>query len=112
MSTQPSVDLPEFPPGYIPGPVNRHLRWNEVEGHLAESLHYWLSTTRPDGRPHVVRGELGERLSAEYARKYSPAYTPGPDSWSGPHAGGLRMMRPIKALAWTSFPSDVTRFTF
>jgi hypothetical protein len=59
-----------------------------------------------------VEGALGERLSAEFARKYAPTYTPSPDAWSGLDAGGLRLITPQKVIAWTSFPTDVTRFTF
>jgi hypothetical protein len=166
MSTSPTVDTPELPPGYVPEPPKSHLPWHEVEERLRDSLHYWLSTTRPDGRPHVVprwgvwvdgafhydgspdtrhvqnltgnprcvlhlesgeqavivegrslepepvTGELGHRLSAEFARKYGPAYTPGPDAWSGERAGGLRILAPEKVIAWSSFPADVTRFVF
>jgi hypothetical protein len=164
--SDPLVDTPEFPAGYLPGPVQGHLPWEEVESRLVEALNYWLSTTRPDGRPHVVPrwgvwldgglwydgspetrharnlagggpcvlhlesgqtvtivegvsstvppvgGALGDRLSAEFARKYAPAYTPSPDAWSGIDAGGLRLLTPQKVIAWASFPSDVTRFTF
>lgn len=166
MNGSPRIDSPDFPEGYVPEPTGRHLEWEEVEGWLSESRHYWLSTTRPDGRPHVVprwgiwidgrfwydgspqtrhvrnlaqnpncalhlesgekvailegasvasapvTGDLGVRLADEYARKYGPAYTPGPDSWSDEIAGGLRVLRPVKALAWSDFPGDVTRFTF
>jgi hypothetical protein len=52
--SDPRIDIPVFPAGYLPGPVRTHLTWAEVESDLIDSLHYWLSTTRPDGRPHVV----------------------------------------------------------
>ena len=45
---------PEMPDGYgvvDTGPV---LAWETVEARLVESVNYWLSTSRPDGRPHVV----------------------------------------------------------
>lgn len=166
MSIHPRIDSPEFPDGYIPEPSGHHLEWAAVEGWLAESLHYWLSTTRPDGRPHVVprwgvwmdgvfwydgspqtrhvrnlatnphcalhlesgrrvailegqsmasqpvTGELGQRLADEFARKYRPTYTPAPDAWSDEIAGGLRSLGPVKAIAWSAFPGDVTRFSF
>ncbi|MEX0864343.1 MAG: pyridoxamine 5'-phosphate oxidase family protein [Acidimicrobiia bacterium] len=166
MSDEPTVDLPRLPPGYIPEPSMVYLSWAEVEDRLREALHYWVSTTRPNGNPHVVprwgvwldgsfwydgspetrhalnlsenphcvlhlesgetvtivegrslasdpvTGQLGDRLSAEYARKYAPVYTPSPDSWGGKAAGGLRVLRPLKVIAWTSFPTGVTRFTF
>jgi hypothetical protein len=164
--SRPKVDLPEFPEGYLPGPVTAPLSWEAVESALVDARHYWLATTRPDGRPHVVprwgvwldgafwydgspqtrhsrnlavndrcvlhlesgesvtivegasrpsapvTGSLGERLSAEYSRKYAPVYTPAPDSWSDAGAGGLGVLTPEKVIAWTSFPTDVTRFTF
>lgn len=56
--------------------------------------------------------ELGRRLAAEYARKYAPAYAPEPDAWSDDQAGGMRVVTPSRAIAWTRFPDDVTRFTF
>ncbi len=145
-----------------------YLEWGDVEAWLIESGEYWLASTRPDGRPHVVPrwgvwlddvfwydgapttrhtrnvelnpgcalhlesawstvlivegesrssepivGELGERLAAEYARKYeSRGYTPAADAWSDQHAGGMRALTPKKAIAWTVFPTDMTRFVF
>ena len=44
-----------MPGGYgVPENVDGALEWRAVEDRLTESLHYWMSTTRPDGRPHVV----------------------------------------------------------
>jgi hypothetical protein len=57
--------------------------------------------------------ELAAAISAEFIRKYEEhGYAPGPDSWSGEHAGGLSRFVPAKALAWQEFPKDVTRFRF
>ena len=36
------------------GTPTRLLEWEPVAARLAASRHYWLATTRPDGRPHVV----------------------------------------------------------
>lgn len=52
--SMPRIDDPVFPPGYVPEPSGRYLSWDTVSAWLTESLHYWLATTRPDGRPHVV----------------------------------------------------------
>lgn len=155
-----------MPEGYGVEQAEAYVEWDHVESKLRESRNYWLATTRPDGRPHVVprwgvwldgqfwydgspetlhvrnlakdprcvlhledgmdvtivegrsiqsepiTGELGERLAAEYARKYGPEYTPGPDAWSDEIAGGMRTVAPEKVLAWTEFPKDLTRFTF
>jgi hypothetical protein len=44
-----------MPEGYgVPETVDGTLDWADVEARLVESLHYWMATTRPDGRPHVV----------------------------------------------------------
>ena len=155
-----------MPRGYGAKSATAYVDWEAVVDRLIESKHYWLATTRPDGRPHVVprwgvwlderfwsdgspetlhvrnlevdsrctlnlengrqvvivegrslmpdavTGELGERLAAEYSRKYSPEYQPSPDQWSGELAGGMRYLAPEKVLAWNSFPDDLTRFRF
>lgn len=44
-----------MPDGYgLPESTDGLLDWADVEARLASSLHYWLATVRPDGRPHVV----------------------------------------------------------
>lgn len=163
----PVVDRPVLPDGYGVEPDGAYLDWETVEERLVEARYYWLSSIRPDGRPHVVprwgvwldgrfwydgspqtrharnleanpacvlhledgwaativegrsersrpiRGELGERLAREYARKYrDQGYQPQPDSWSDEIAGGMRVLVPAKVLAWSQFPADVTRFRF
>lgn len=163
---EPKIDRPKMPDGYGVDQADRYVPWSAVESELTDSLHYWLATTRPDGRPHVVPrwgvwldgrfwydgspetvhvrnlennlecvlhlesgekavivegrslrpeaivGELGDRLAAEYSRKYAPAYTPPANAWSDEIAGGMRYIAPRKAMAWTEFPQDLTRFTF
>lgn len=53
-----SRDRPLLPEGYIPPEVEadggRFIDWATVDARLADERHYWLATTRPDGRPHVV----------------------------------------------------------
>jgi hypothetical protein len=164
--SEPKRDRPEMPAGYGVEKATDFVAWEDIETQLRESLHYWLSTTRSDGRPHVVprwgvwldecfwydgspmtlharnleerpdcvlhledgekatilegksvradpiTGELGERLAAEYARKYAPQYRPAADAWSDEIAGGMRKVVPEKVLAWTQFPDDVTRYNF
>jgi hypothetical protein len=57
--------------------------------------------------------ELGGRLATEFSAKYAElGYSPKPDSWEGPDAGGLRVFIPVKGMAWFNFPTDVTRFRF
>ncbi len=165
---EPTVDRPQIPDGYgVPETADGVLEWTAIEPRLKESLHYWMATTRPDGRPHVVprwgvwvdgrfwydgatntvhvrnlnansacvlkledgrqavilegRSEIadppgpqfGARLAVEFGRKYAEhGYSPGPDSWDGDDSGGLRVLTPVKAMAWFEFPTDVTRFRF
>ena len=52
--TEPRRDRPEMPGGYGADTATRYLEWSDITDALAAGLHYWLSTTRPDGRPHVV----------------------------------------------------------
>jgi hypothetical protein len=158
---------PVVPDGYGVNEDGPYLAWADVEDWLVESTEYWLASTRPDGRPHVVprwgvwldgrfwydgspetrharniasnpacalhlesgttvtiveglsrasdpiRGELGERLATEYARKYGRlGYSPEPDAWSGESAGGMSVLSPERAIAWSKFPDDMTRYVF
>jgi nitroimidazol reductase NimA-like FMN-containing flavoprotein (pyridoxamine 5'-phosphate oxidase superfamily) len=41
-----------LPPGY--GKPTATLDWQPVQRRLERAERYWLATTRPDGRPHVV----------------------------------------------------------
>lgn len=162
----PQRDRPEMPVGYGVDQADDFVAWDVVEERLRGSLHYWLATTSPNGRPHVVprwgvwldgafwydgspetihvrnleenpntvlhlesgsevtiveglslrpdpiTGVLGERLATEYARKYGPDYTPSADAWADEIAGGMRRIEPIKVIAWSWFPKDLTRYTF
>jgi len=51
--------------------------------------------------------EVAERLAAGLGAKYGPTYVPTPDTWN---EGGLWMLRPTAAFAWTEFPKNVTRW--
>lgn len=44
-----------MPEGYgVPETSDGLLEWSQVEARLVDSAQYWMATTRPDGRPHVV----------------------------------------------------------
>lgn len=44
-----------MPEGYgVPPSDDALLAWSQVEARLVASAQYWMATTRPDGRPHVV----------------------------------------------------------
>ncbi len=161
------IGRPQVPAGYGVTDDGAFVAWEDVEGWLVEATEYWLASTRPDGRPHVVprwgvwmddrfwydgspetrharnlasnpacalhlesgttvtivegtsepadpvHGKLGERLSAEYTRKYQRlGYAPTPDAWSDEAAGGLCVLTPEKVIAWSRFPDDMTRYVF
>jgi hypothetical protein len=55
---------------------------------------------------------LGTRIAAAFEKYHESGYRPQPDAWAGEEGGGLRVLTPRRALAWFSFPSDATRFTF
>ncbi len=162
------IDRPVLPEGYgVPESDEGVLAWEQVVERLTESTQYWMATTRPDGRPHVVPRwgawidghlwydgspdtlharnlannpacvlhledgwkavivegtsgpsdspglEFGARIAEALAAKYGArGYSPEPDAWEGPGAGGLMKFTPVKSLAWFDFPNDVTRFRF
>jgi nitroimidazol reductase NimA-like FMN-containing flavoprotein (pyridoxamine 5'-phosphate oxidase superfamily) len=49
---EPTAELLEFPEAY--GKPTSTLDWSSVEERLRNAERYWLATTRPDGRPHVI----------------------------------------------------------
>lgn len=53
--TAPTSSRPTLPDGYgLPETTDGLLDWAAVEERLVASLHYWLSSVRPDGTPHTV----------------------------------------------------------
>ena len=50
--TRPSVDKPAIPAEY--GNPTQRLTWADVEKRLESATVYWIASTRPDGRPHVI----------------------------------------------------------
>ena len=55
---------------------------------------------------------LGARLSTAFSKYHDAGYAPQADAWAGEDGGGLRVLTPRRALAWFTFPTDATRFTF
>lgn len=55
MSSEPTRDRPDVPDGYgVPETSDGMLDWSAIDARLTNEMHYWMATTRPDGRPHVV----------------------------------------------------------
>jgi general stress protein 26 len=50
--TEPVVEQLDIPPEY--GNPTQLLKWADVERKIESASVYWLASTRPDGRPHVV----------------------------------------------------------
>lgn len=67
-----------------------------------------------EGRARILaeapERSLAEKVAAAYRAKYSAlGYSPEADQWDG---GGLFVLEPESAIAWTKFPKDMTRWTF
>jgi general stress protein 26 len=50
--TEPAVEKPDIPPEY--GNPTQRLEWVDIERRLESATVYWIASTRPDGRPHVI----------------------------------------------------------
>jgi len=50
---EPKITRPHFPPGYVDNPKSS-VSWEYVVQRLSESKNYWLSSVRPNGRPHTI----------------------------------------------------------
>lgn len=78
-----------------------------VAVHLEDGTHAVIveGTAGPVGKP---ARELAEALVVLYTAKYeSLGYAPKPDQWD---EGGLFVVEPTLALAWTEFGVDMTRW--
>jgi hypothetical protein len=49
---EPRVEQLHLPADY--GTPTKILAWSDVQRDLAEATVYWVASTRPDGRPHVI----------------------------------------------------------
>jgi len=49
----PKISRPKLPKGYADNPAS-FVDWEWVTEQMTESKNYWLSSVRPNGRPHVV----------------------------------------------------------
>ncbi len=51
---EPSAERPTIPDYGVPDSREGLLPWAWAEARLRDALTYWISTTRPDGRPHAA----------------------------------------------------------
>jgi hypothetical protein len=83
---------------------NSHVTLHLESGDQAVILE---GTAEPAGRPPP---ELAQKLAQAYRGKYAAhGYAPEPDQWDG---GGLYVFTFQKAIAWTNFMDDPTKFVF
>jgi hypothetical protein len=100
---------------YDGAPTTVHARNLRTNGACTLHLESGTEAVILDGtsRPADPPGpDLGARISAEFGKYAADGYAPEPDAWEGAAAGGLTVFTPYRALAWVSFPGDLTRFTF
>lgn len=100
---------------YDGAPTTRHSRNLQDNSQVSLNLENGWEAVIVEGVSEPTRAEaddLGVRLSRAYGKYREMGYDPGPDSWAGKDGGGLRVITPARALAWFSFPTDMTRFTF
>ena len=52
---QPVASRPQMPAAFgVPKTKNGMLAWSDASEQLAKARNYWVGTTRPDGRPHLM----------------------------------------------------------
>lgn len=100
---------------YDGSPTTRHARNAEANPATTLNLENGWEAVILEGTSVATRADaegLGERLAAAFAKYHGDGYAPAADSWAGEDGGGLRVFRPVTAMAWFSFPADATRFVF
>ena len=50
----PRATRPKMPPGYGIAGEGEYMSWDDMSSRLEAAHNYWVSTTRPDGRPHAM----------------------------------------------------------
>lgn len=50
----PEADRPYIPEYGIPKSRKDLLSWSHVQERMANARNYWIATTNPDGKPHVI----------------------------------------------------------
>lgn len=93
--------------------TTRHARNAESNPHVTLTLESGTDVVIIEGCSRATRADadgLGVRLADAFGKYHADGYSPAADAWSGADGGGLRVIVPERALAWTSFPTDCTRF--
>ena len=97
---------------YVEGGQTRWKRNLRENRQLAIHVEFGEEVVIVEGRGVEVT-ELGEAAANEilagYAKYKAIGYEAEASNWTG---GGLWELQPVKAFAWSSFPKDMTRYTF
>ena len=92
-------------------PETRRMRNIAANPNVAVHLENGVKATIVEGIAREVgvpSRELAVTLSELYSAKYAEdGYAPAPDTWE---RGGLYVMEPALAIAWTEFGVDMTRW--
>jgi hypothetical protein len=94
-------------------PETRHARNIADNPHICLHLESGDDVVIIEGIAKAVQKpspELGAKVARAYSAKYSAlGYSPEPDQWD---EGGLFVITPHAAMAWTKFTDDPTKFVF
>src|SRR6266536_850167 len=113
----PKLERLALPEEY--GRTTETLPWATVTEWLTAAKQYWVAINRPGSSPHVVPVDgiwtedtlwYGGGQATAHVRlaEADPNVTVHlPDPWTDPFA-----LPPHRAVAWSSFPRDATRYTF
>lgn len=97
---------------YDGAPTTRHVRNLGDNPHVALHLESGTDVVVVQGRSGPTSPPSRWRavqLAAAFQHKYAhQGYAPAIDAWSGEAAGGLCRLEPVSAMAWASFPTDMT----
>jgi hypothetical protein len=100
---------------YDGAPTTRHARNLQRNPACSLNLESGTEAVIVEGESRPARApadSLGQRLAAAFEKYHALGYDPTADAWAGPDGGGLHVLTPQRALAWFTFPTDATRFTF
>jgi nitroimidazol reductase NimA-like FMN-containing flavoprotein (pyridoxamine 5'-phosphate oxidase superfamily) len=97
---------------YVEGGSTRWKRNLQANPQLAIHVEFGEEVVIVEGRAREMStlDEAGARdVLAGYAKYKTIGYEAEVSNWTG---GGLWELEPVKAFAWSSFPKDMTRYTF
>ncbi|WP_298807162.1 pyridoxamine 5'-phosphate oxidase family protein [uncultured Gordonia sp.] len=101
---------------YDGAPTTVHARNLEANPACTLTLESGTDVVIVEGTSVAVRAlgdGFGQRLAAAFGKYHDLDYKPEPGSWESPtDGGGLRTITPRRAMAWSKFPDDCTRFRF